>query len=110
MKNNKITSYIKSALVAGTSRSAFSASLTAVLAATVVLGASAQVTQNLSYSALHTLQPGDIVYADSGNAVDGGFVIKVDPATGQKTVISSGAYLHLPFDLVIDALGQIIVS
>jgi sugar lactone lactonase YvrE len=56
------------------------------------------------------LQPGDIIYADSGNAVDGGFVIKVDPATGQKSVISSGANLRLPFDLVVDAQGQILVS
>jgi sugar lactone lactonase YvrE len=56
------------------------------------------------------LQPGDIIYADSGNAIDGGFVIKVNPATGQKSVISSGASLRLPFDLVVDAQGQILVS
>ena len=56
------------------------------------------------------LNPGDILYADSGNDIDGGFVIKVDPNTGQETVISSGGYLQSPFDTVIDAMGQIIVS
>jgi len=110
MKHNKIIAYTKLAIIAGASRSAFSAFLTAALAAVIVLGASAQVTQSLSNPGLHMLKPGDIVYADSGNAIDGGFVIKVDPATGERTVISSGGYLQMPFAPVIDANGQIVVS
>ncbi len=56
------------------------------------------------------LQPGDIVYVDSGDAIHGGFVIKVNPVTGEKTVIASGGLLRMPFGVVIDADGQIIVS
>src|SRR5258708_256195 len=56
------------------------------------------------------LKPGDIVYADSGDAIHGGFIIKVDPLSGQKLVLSSGGYLQEPFDPVIDATGQIVVS
>src|SRR6266700_298999 len=104
MKNNKSITYTKSALIAGTSRSVFSAILTAVMAA------SAQVTQGSNNPVLHTLKPGDIVWADSGNAIDGGFIIKVDPATGQQTIISCGGYLQMPFDPLIDGDGQIIVS
>src|SRR5580765_366611 len=110
MKNNEIISSTELAIIAGASQNAFSAFLSAFLAATVVLGASPHVTQSLSNPGLHTLKPQDIVYADSGNAIDGGFVIKVDPATGGQTVISSGGYLQMPFDPVIDVNGQIVVS
>ena len=109
MKNNKIVSNIQSAPVAGASRSAFSAIVIALLATAIVLAASAKA-QTSIHTASNMLSPGDIVYVDSGDAIQGGFIIKVDPATGQKTVISSGGYLHLPFDVVIDAAGQIIVS
>jgi len=56
------------------------------------------------------LQPGDTVYVDSGNAIQGGFVIKVNPVTGEKTVIASGSLLQIPIGVVIDPAGQIIVS
>jgi DNA-binding beta-propeller fold protein YncE len=56
------------------------------------------------------LNEGDIVYADSGNSIDGGFIIKVNPNTRQKTVVASGGYLQLPFDVAVDPAGQIIVS
>ena len=56
------------------------------------------------------LHPGDIVYADSGNGVDGGFVIKVDPATHEQTVIASGGNLQMPYGVVVDSNGQIVVS
>src|SRR5882762_5367068 len=42
----------------------------------------------LSPASLSVLKPGDIVFADSGNAIQGGFIIKVDPDTGEQTVIS----------------------
>ena len=56
------------------------------------------------------LAPGDIVYTDSGNAIEGGFVVKVDPDTGAQTVLASGGYLSLPFDLGMDALGRLILT
>ncbi len=56
------------------------------------------------------LNPGDIISADSGNAIDGGFIIKVDPNTAEQTVVSSGGLLSLPFDPTIDPAGAIIVS
>jgi len=56
------------------------------------------------------LKQGDIIYADSGDAIEGGFIIKVDPDTGAQSVISSGGYLQMPFEPVIDATGQIVVS
>src|SRR5262249_44326551 len=56
------------------------------------------------------LHIGDVIYADSGDAVHGGCIVKTDPKTGEQAVISSGDYLQLPFQPVIDAAGQIIVS
>jgi hypothetical protein len=116
MKNNNTISYQnnnnKSALIGHQSRSALSKTLTAFMAAAIVLDASVQAahTQTLNIGGSHVLNPGDIVYADSGNAVDGGFVVKVDPTTGLETVISSGGYLQMPFAPLVDANGKIVVS
>src|SRR5436305_5957824 len=33
------------------------------------------------------LSPGDIIYADSGTAVDGGVIVKVDPLSGEQVVL-----------------------
>jgi len=65
---------------------------------------------SLAQSSASQLKPGDIVYTDSGDAVHGGFIIKVDPATGEKSVVSSGAYLQNPFGALIETTSQIIVS
>jgi len=54
--------------------------------------------------------PGDIVYADSGNAIEGGFIIKVDSKTLKQTVLASGDKLRMPFGVVIDTNGQIVIS
>jgi sugar lactone lactonase YvrE len=56
------------------------------------------------------LKPGDILYADSGNAIEGGFIVKVDPQTGEETVVASGGYLRMPFAVTVDANGQVIAS
>jgi len=59
------------------------------------------------------LKPGDIVYTDPGNGIDGAFVLMVDPKTGQKKVISHGGYLGTwgyPIGLVFDRNGQLIVA
>jgi len=56
------------------------------------------------------LKSGDIIYADSGDAIAGGFVIKVDGKTGAQTVVSSGHLLRQPFGVVIDSQNQIVVT
>ncbi len=56
------------------------------------------------------LSADDVICADSGDAVHGGFIIRVDPKTGEQVVISSGVHLQMPFEPVIDPTGQIIVS
>ena len=56
------------------------------------------------------LNPGDILYVDSGNFIDGGFLIKVDPNSHQKTVLASGGLLTTPVAPLIDSNGQIIIS
>jgi sugar lactone lactonase YvrE len=76
----------------------------------LVLGAFAQPSARRSVMLDGQLQAGDIIYADSGNAIEGGFIVKVDPDTGEQTVLSSGGDLIRPFDVVLDAQGQIIAS
>ena len=78
----------------------------AELVVLVLLGALGLGTQTVG----GTLKPGDIIYADSGNGIDGGSIIRVDPDTGEQTVISSGRNLIRPFDVVFDDQGQIITS
>jgi sugar lactone lactonase YvrE len=56
------------------------------------------------------LTPGLIVYADSGNAVQGGFIMAVNPVTHEPAVLASGDLLQMPFDLVFDAGGALIIS
>jgi len=72
---------------------------------TLMLGATSFGTPALGQA----LKAGDMVYADSGDWTTGGGIIKVDGATGQKTIISSGGLLHMPWDVVI-AGGAIVVS
>jgi sugar lactone lactonase YvrE len=110
MKPNKTVPNHPSARVAGTSRSVFSAIVAALLMAALTAAARSQHFSPKHSRALPWLKPGDIVYADSGDALDGGFIIKVDGATGDSMVLCSGGYLQTPFDLVVDRRGQIIVS
>lgn len=59
------------------------------------------------------LNPGDIIYTDSGDAIDGGFIVTVNRVTGQETVISHGGYLGrfgYPMGVVVDRTGQLIVA
>lgn len=52
-----------------------------------------------------TLKPGDILVND-GN----GTVIKIDPATGTQTVITTGGVLSFAGGMAIDTDGQILVA
>lgn len=84
--------------------------LAIVLFAGTVFDAVSKEALNRIDTAETVLRPGDYVYVDSGNAIDGGYVIRVDPATGERMVISVGGLLNMPFDVVVTPQGQIIVS
>ena len=56
-----------------------------------------------------TLNPGDIVVTDIGGIVRTDQIIKVDPATGAQTVITTGGLLGSPVGVAIDGSGQILV-
>jgi hypothetical protein len=109
MKNNQFISYTAAANFSGCARLAISARFVGVLMTAMALAAPAK-SRISTATASHLLAPGDIVFADSGDAVNGGFLVKVDPATGQKTVISSGGDLRTPFDVTIDPSGHLVVS
>ena len=53
-----------------------------------------------------TLNPGDIVVADSG----AGAVIRIDPLTGEQTVVSSGGSLVSPVGIALGTNGDLLVS
>ena len=93
-----------------THRSSRNSTLPGFLAAGLLSSLLVQGTSGLSQTTGVQLNPGDIVYADSGNGVDGGFIIKVDPATRKQTVIASGGNLQMPYGVIVDSNGQIVVS
>lgn len=55
------------------------------------------------------LKKGDILYVDSGNAVEGGGLFKLDPQTGERTVVSMGGLLQMPFSVSVDAKSGLAV-
>ena len=110
MITNKVIQRFGLAKLACVSRRYFFAPLIGIFVAIFTLGTLAQDPNAFRQNAGVRLQSGDIVYVDSGDAIHGGFVIKVNPVTGEKTVIASGGLLRMPFGVVIDANGQIIVS
>jgi len=64
-----------------------------------------------------TLNPGDIIITDQNTIGSGcapspgcGGLIKVDPTTGVQTAIASGGLFFNPFDVVMDANGDLIVA
>src|SRR5512137_408909 len=42
-----------------------------------------------------------VYYVDSGNAIHGGCVIRVNILTGERTIISRGGLLLMPFGVVV---------
>jgi len=101
MRNNLMTQNSSE-----TCRSAFS--MTKIFAITLLSGLVVQPRAMSQVPAVQ-LNPGDIVYTDSGDAINGGFVIKVD-SNKVQTVIASGGNLRMPFGVVVDSNGQIMVS
>src|SRR5262245_23199233 len=110
MTTNKIIQQFRLTKLASVSRRNFFAPLIGIFVAMFTLGTLAQAPTAFRQRTGLKLQPGDLLYVDSGDAIRGGFVIKVNPFTGEKTVIASGGLLRMPFGVVIDANGQIIVS
>ena len=79
--------------------------LTLGFAATV----SAEMGGNRRYR--EALERGDILYVDSGNAVDGGGLFRMNPRTGERSVVSMGGLLRMPFGVTVDArTGLVVVS
>jgi hypothetical protein len=76
----------------------------------LVMVALAALLGSRGQSTAATLKPGDIICTDSGNAVEGGFLLQVNPRTGKQTVISAGGLLQSPFGVVVEPTGMIIVS
>jgi len=79
---------------------------------TTVLALLAQDSKTFGQTNGATLKSGDILYTDSGDAVQGGCIFKLDPQSGQRSVLSRG-YLGFsgnPNGLVMDNSGQIIVA
>src|SRR5260221_11532337 len=69
-----------------TSRGTFS--MTAAFAITLISCLSFE-SRSLSQTIAVQLNPGDIVYTDSGDAINGGFVVKDDSYTGMVTIVGS---------------------
>jgi len=92
------------------SRRVFASSLVRFLTKAVLFGTLGLSPASNPNAFSSPLAPGLIVYADSGNAVQGGFIMAVNPVTHESTVLASGDLLRMPFDLVFDAGGALIVS
>src|SRR5262245_17015868 len=84
--------------------------LTRLLALTLAISSNAlsQVQPQSSSTQNNSLQPSFIVYSDSGDAIQGGFILGADPASGESWVISSGQYLLLPLYLAQTDSGLIV--
>jgi len=55
------------------------------------------------------LAPGDLIICD-GNGGSPGKIIKVDPVTGDQTLIAEGGFLDSPFSVAIEPTGKIVVT
>jgi hypothetical protein len=54
------------------------------------------------------IQRGDILYLDSGDAIAGAYVVKLDPHTGQRSIIVS--HLASPEGIAMDNAGNLLIS
>ncbi len=61
----------------------------------------------VNQAAAVTLAPGDIVIADQGDLPA---IIRIDPTTGNQTIVSSGGLLAVPRGVALDANGDILVA
>src|SRR6266404_2954773 len=99
--------------LAGLSRHHSFRSLLALCTATVFLPLVGHESKTFGQTVGANLKSGDIVYSDSGDAIQGGFIFKLDPQSGQRSILSQGGYLGFfgyPNGVAIDSNGQVIVS
>jgi sugar lactone lactonase YvrE len=54
--------------------------------------------------------PWDVVYVDSGDGILGGCVMKVNRLTDERTILSHGGLLEMPFGVVVTREGRIVVT
>src|SRR5213594_2956941 len=54
------------------------------------------------------LRAGDILYLDWGDAINGAYVVKFDPVTGQQTIVASR--LNSPEAIAVDEHGQVLIA
>jgi len=94
----------------GISRRKFLGSLFTSVTSIGFLGGRAEGRPLAGVKGQSKLQPGDIVFVDSGSGIEGGFVIRVNSETGEKGILSSGGLLQNPFGVAFEASGQVIVS
>jgi sugar lactone lactonase YvrE len=76
--------------------------LSRLLALTLAIAGTAALSQVQAQSASthsHTPKPGFVIYGDSGDAIQGGFLIGTDLNSGEQWVVSSGHYLLSPLYL-----------
>ena len=109
MKQGNIISQTQFANLTGFTRRQFTVLLAGLLAPAGFVRALGQSLASSSKPSGSVLKPGMIVYADSGNAIQGGFIMGVDPVTREQFVIASGELLRMPFDVVFDVSGALIV-
>ena len=61
--------------------------------------------------AKQSLNAGDIFYVDSGNALEGGGLFKLDAITGERSLVSKGGLMVMPFGVAFDSRsGNLFIS
>ncbi|WP_119730193.1 hypothetical protein [Thermomonospora amylolytica] len=74
-------------------------------------GHNRQITLTATTTRRHRLPPGTIVVADADvSGPEGSRLIRVDPATGEQTKMSSGGLIGLPSSVAVEPGGMILVS
>jgi sugar lactone lactonase YvrE len=99
--------------LAGLSRHHNVRSALALLTTTVMLTLFGHESKTSGQTVGSNLKPGDILYTDSGDAIAGGFILKLNPQSGQRSVLSQGGYLGFfgyPNSIALDGNRQIVVA
>lgn len=99
--------------IAGFSRRNFLARLLPLPLAVAVLGTLPVGSSLRSQTLAPVLSPGDILYSDSGDAIGGACIFKLDSRTGQVMTLAQGQYLGFfgyPIGIAVDANNQLIVA
>src|SRR5258708_827403 len=110
MNKTQIINQKQPLALAGLSRHHSVWSALALFATTFILTLVGHESKTFGQTAGASLKSGDIVYTDSGDAIAGGFILKLDPQSGQRSVLSQGGYLGFfgyPNSIALDGNRQI---